>query len=138
MALEALLRVGRHPASMSITAIAITGLRASQMRLTASASNVANSAATGDATSVYRPQRVTQSAAADGGTTARMVADGGTTLRYQPGSPGADPRGMVTAPDIDLTQEAVDQMAAVQDFKANVKVIAAADAMTRSTLEIWG
>lgn len=123
---------------MSITGIVLSGLRASQMRLTASASNVANSAMTGDARSVYRPQRVAQSPLADGGTSAQSVADGGTTLRYEPGSSSADARGMVAAPDVDRVQERVDQMAAVQDFKANVKVIAAADAMTRSTLELWG
>lgn len=73
---------------MTITGFAQTGLRASQNRLTASASRVA------------------------GGAAAKTPAD--------------------------YPREAVEQMAAVQDFRANVKVIAAADAMTRSTLELWG
>ncbi|MFT3968236.1 MAG: flagellar basal body rod C-terminal domain-containing protein [Sphingobium sp.] len=128
---------------MSLSGIALGGLRASQMRLTASASNVANAASTGDAGtgdagSAYRPLRVEQGALPGGGTSARMVADGGTVLRYRPGASRADARGMVAAPAIDLADEAVGRMAAVQSFKANVKVIAVADEMARSALERWG
>ncbi len=138
---------------MSTIGTALSGMRASQARLTASASNVANSNTTGpiaapvtfgpvgkaqEAPALYKPVRTEQSALASGGVTTRTSAVGQPyTLRYQPDSLSADSQGMVAAPNVDLTQEAVEQLAAARDLKANAKVVQTADDMTRSTLEIW-
>jgi flagellar basal body rod protein FlgC len=84
---------------MSITGTALSGLWASQARLTASAANIANS------------------------NSLNSLPDGTSTA---------------PAPIVDLTQEAVEQLSAVQDFKANAKVVEAADIMAHSTFEIWG
>lgn len=102
---------------MSITSIAASGLRASQMRLTASASNVARSSVADDA-STQPSVSVTQAPAPSGDTVARYAMD------------KRSPSGLVS--------EATAQMAAVQDFRANAKIVAASDEMMRSTLELWG
>lgn len=42
------------------------------------------------------------------------------------------------APAPDPTGSAVEQVTAVQEFRANAKVVSTLDSVTRSTLEIWG
>lgn len=138
---------------MSIIGIAQSGMRASQARLTASASNVANASNTGtipapatfgpigkttEENILYRPLRTEQTTLPHGGVTTRNAPiDQPYTLRYQPDSLSADTYGMVAAPRIDLTQEATEQLASIKDFKANAKVLETANTLNRSTLEIW-
>lgn len=127
---------------MSISAIAVTGLQASQMRLTASASNIANGQTTGRVASpgsAYQPLRAAQASLPQGGVASRIISDGSSpTLRYEPTSPGADATGMVTAPRMDLAGEAVEQLAALQAFRANAKVVQTVSEMERTTIERWG
>lgn len=139
---------------MSTIGTALSGMRASQARLSASASNVANSNISGpiaapatygpvgqaqEAPALYKPIRTEQSALPSGGVTTRYTPVGQPyTLQYQPDSLSADAQGMVATPNVDLTQEAVEQLAAMRDFRANAKVVQTADALNRSTLEIWG
>lgn len=152
----------REDLSMSMIGTALSGMQAGQARLKASASNVANINSAGpiappatfgplsgpgvisgskvsDAPELYRPVRTQQSALASGGvTTHTTTVNQPYTLRYQPDSLAADSTGMVATPNVDLTQEAVEQMTAVRDFQANAKLLETADALTGSTLEIWG
>ncbi|MBO9576287.1 MAG: flagellar biosynthesis protein FlgC [Sphingobium sp.] len=133
---------------MNAIGIARSGLDAAMMRLTASASNIANAqstgpvpgstADTGDAR-VYRPVRTQASALADGGVSAQMVrADPGYRLTYDPASLQADARGMVAAPDVDVTDELVETLTAKLAFEANLKVIGTASELERRTTELWG
>ncbi len=71
---------------MDAIGIARSGLDASMMRLTASASNIANAPATG----------------------------------------------------VDVTQELVEHLAVRLAFEANLKVVATAGALHKSTLQLWG
>jgi flagellar basal-body rod protein FlgC len=125
--------------------IAASGLRASMVRLTGSASNVANARTTGTpeagATAprnpVYRPVDTVQRETAGGGTAAdyrpRVPA---FVPEYDPTSPNADANGMVAAPNVELVSEAVSQIEASLSFQANLAVFRAAARMQDSLLDL--
>lgn len=138
---------------MSIIGTALSGMRASQAKLSASASNVANHNAgpiaapatfgpigkVQERSHAYQPIGTEQSALPTGGlATHHAPASQPYILRYQPESFSADSQGMVATPNVDLAQEAAEQLAATQNFKANARIVQTADDMTRSTLIIWG
>jgi flagellar basal-body rod protein FlgC len=130
---------------MDAISIASSGLRASMARLTASASNVANADTVG-ATSpsanqpaAYQPVRAISSETAAGGvTTSIRPVEPGTTLRYEPSATQADAQGMVAAPNVDVTDEMVEQLAASESFKANLALIRTVSDLQRETFERWG
>jgi len=95
----------------SLNAIASSGLSAARMRLDASAGNVANMNTPG-----YRAQRVVQQAAPEGGVDASVQR--------------ADAEG------VSLEQEVVDQLAAKQDFMANVQTLRTGDAVLGALLDV--
>ena len=94
---------------MSPHSIAISGIQSAQLRLNASAHNVANLT-----TPSFRPLRVEQSAVAGGGSTARVTR-----------SP--DPS------EVDLVREIIDQIRAKTQFMSSVRFAAVA-VETRGTL----
>lgn len=55
---------------------------------------------------------------------------------YMPGHPEADKDGYVTYPNVDITTEMVDMMAATRAYEANVTAIEAAKTMARRALEL--
>jgi flagellar basal-body rod protein FlgC len=131
---------------MSILSIAASGLAAASRRLEVSASNVANASDTGplpDAPNaasfapVYAAQRIDQVDVAGGGTVANVTtASPGYVTQYDPTAPFADKNGLVAAPNVDLANEAVQQITARVDFAANAKVIQVYSEMMKSLLDI--
>ena len=55
---------------------------------------------------------------------------------YAPSAPYADQNGMVAAPNVDFTNEAMQQIAARYAFTANAKVMQVAAQMTGTLLDI--
>jgi flagellar basal-body rod protein FlgC len=131
---------------MSILSIAASGLAAASRRLEVSASNIANASDTGplpDAPNaasfppVYLAQRVDQVDVAGGGTVANVsTASPGYVTEYDPTAPFADKNGLVAAPNVDLANQAVQQITARIDFAANAKVIQVYSQMMKSLLDI--
>ena len=131
---------------MSILSIAASGLAAASRRLEVSANNIANAQDTGplpDAQNagnfppVYLAQRVDQVEAAGGGTVANVrTASPGYVTQYDPTAPFADKNGLVAAPNVDLANEAVQQITARVEFEANAKVIQVYSEMMKSLLDI--
>jgi flagellar basal-body rod protein FlgC len=135
---------------------AVSGLTASTAELAASASNVANaqtvgplsgvgwgpaaiigSGGPGPAAQAYQPLTAVQSTTPGGGVAASFAAvSPGTQPAYDPQSPYADGQGLVAQPNVDPSQEAVNQIGALSAFQANVSVLKVADEMQKSLLAI--
>jgi flagellar basal-body rod protein FlgC len=127
-------------------AIAASGMMAATLRLNVSASNVANSLSSGplpDATgpgatapAAYTPLRVDQVdvGGATSATATPVLPSYAPT--YAPSAAYADKSGMVAAPDVDLANEAVQQMTAKCAFTANAKVMRVASQMMGALLDI--
>jgi len=132
----------------SILSIAASGLFAAAQRLQVSAENVANANSDGPLPSAdaavqsqypqaYIPQQVDQVATADGGTQAIVSnVQPGTVTAYDPTAPYADPNGNVAQPNVDLTDEAVQQATASYQFAANVEVMRVYSQMMKTLLDI--
>lgn len=113
----------------SVMNTAVSGLLASSSRMGVSANNVANQSTTGD--DAYEAQAVAQTAAPQGGVRSQVVAKNPATV------PVADGEGGITdAPNVDTAEEVVQQQIASYDFKANLKVLKAADEMAKETINI--
>lgn len=130
---------------MNGMSIARSGLEASMLRLTASASNIANAQSTGAVPgsgagpAAYQPVRAELSPSAGGGVQGRLVAvDPAYRLTYDPASVQANANGMIAAPNVDVTDELVEQLSAKLAFEANLKVIATASELERRSLDLWG
>lgn len=93
-----------------LASIAQSGLSAAQLRLDASAGNIANMNTPG-----YRAQRLEQQASSAGGVDARV--------------------DRVPQPGVSLEQEIVDQLAASHAFKANLHVLRTEGDMMGSLLD---
>lgn len=132
---------------MNAMTTALTGVAASELRLSVSAANVANMNSAGatpaaqqaqtpnPAPQPYQPARVQQTAQPGGGVEAHVTRNPGNILIYQPSSPYADAEGMIAIPDIDPAQEHVEQVAAKQAFEANIRIIKVADDMQRRLID---
>ena len=129
----------------AILPIPLSGLAASVRRVDAAASNIANAQSAGtlsspggaSATAAYQPVDVVQSPAAGGGTVAayRPVVPA-TRPSYEPDSPVADAGGMVAEPNVDVSAQMTDILAARRSYEANLKVIEAAGRMQDEALRI--
>jgi flagellar basal-body rod protein FlgC len=132
----------------SILSIAISGMQAATTRLQVSANNVANALSAGvlpdqqgnfpDGAQVpYTPQRVDQVELSGGGTQA-IVSNVSPSYvpTYDPGSPFANANGQVAYPNVDLTEEAIQQLVARYAFAANARVVTSYDQMVKSLLDI--
>jgi flagellar basal-body rod protein FlgC len=132
----------------NISTIALSGMNAATRRLGVSASNVANAMSTGALSNAdgmvppgdptaYEPLEVVQTASAGGGTqTTVTTTTPSTTTAYDPQAPFANQNGLVAAPNVDLSQEMVNQMIASYSFAANATVMTTDDRMTRTLLNI--
>jgi flagellar basal-body rod protein FlgC len=130
---------------MNGMSIARSGLEASMLRLTASASNIANAQSTGAVPgsgagpSAYQPMRATLSPSAAGGVQGRLVpVDPAYRLTYDPALVQANADGMIASPNVDVTDELVETLSAKLAFEANLKVIATASELERRSLDLWG
>ncbi|MCC6271559.1 MAG: flagellar basal body rod protein FlgC [Microbacteriaceae bacterium] len=67
----------------------------------------------------------------------RVVEDGENMVRtYDPQHPDADAEGFVEYPNVDITTEMVDLMAASKAYQANVTVVQTLKSMAQSALQI--
>jgi flagellar basal-body rod protein FlgC len=132
----------------SVLSIAISGMQAAATRLQASARNVANASSAGalpdaqgsysvDAQRAYTPLRVDQVDLTGGGTQA-IVSNVSPSYvpTYDPGAPYANADGQVASPNVDLTEEAIQQLVARYSFAANARVVTAYEQMVKSLLDI--
>jgi flagellar basal-body rod protein FlgC len=55
---------------------------------------------------------------------------------YQPGNPQSDPSGFVNYPNVDLTTEMVDLLAASRAYQANATVVQATKSVVQNTLDL--
>ena len=121
---------------------------AATRRLEVSARNVANASSSGPSAdadaaikesypAAYNALRVDQVEAAGGGTIANVEpASPGTVPVFDPSAPYADAKGMVSAPNVDFANEAVQQLLARVTFVANAQVVRTYDRMMKSLLDI--
>jgi flagellar basal-body rod protein FlgC len=132
----------------SIMSIAASGLAAVMQRQQVLANNVANENSDGPLPSAsaavrsqypaaYVAQQVNQVATPDGGTSA-VVSDvqPGTVMAYDPTAPYADQNGQVAAPNVDISNEVVQQAMSSYAFVANVDVMSAEQKMMQTLLDI--
>ena len=130
----------------SIFSIALSGLNAATRRLEVSAANVANADSTGalpdgpgGSPAPFQPLQVTQQPLLTGGTNASIgLLQPTTTMQFQPDAPFADANGLVAAPTVDLTSEALNQIQAVNAYKANLTVLEVADQRDREAIDSIG
>jgi len=132
----------------SILSIAASGLAAAVQRLQVSANNVANADSDGPTTTAsaatqaqypaaYTAEQVDQTATADGGTATTVIsAQPGTVTTYSPTAPYADQDGNVSAPNVDLSNEAIQQAIASYQFAANASAMNVYQKMMQTLLNI--
>ncbi len=132
-----------------------SGLTAERLRLDLIASNLANAESTKTENggpyrrkvAVFEPRGARYSfrdilsrkvsAVAQGVEVSRIREDASAFRRvYMPGHPEADGEGYVTYPNVDVTTEMVDMMAATRAYEANVTAIEAAKAIARRALQL--
>jgi len=132
----------------SILSIAVSGMTAASRRLEVSARNVANALSSGPTAAAdpavkasypaaYVPLRVDQVETAGGGTVANVSPESPSSVEtYDPQAPYADAKGMVAAPNVDLANEAVQQVVARYTFAMNAQVVRSYAQMMKSLLDI--
>ena len=131
--------------------IAGSGMNAQRTKLDIISQNIANQDTTRtDAGTPYRRQTVTFQAVQQqvytgllgstqgpGGVTATVGTDNsGLKLTYDPSDPDADANGYVQMPNIDLTQEMTDMMAATRSYESDVTAFNALKGMAVTALNI--
>ena len=125
-----------------VSAIALSGMNAAMLRLSASARNIANvrsngplpgAAQAGDYPPAFTPVDVVQISRLGGGVEAYIVDSPVPPVAvYDPSAPYADANGFVAAPDIDLGEQVVGLLTARNEYAANLMVLLVeADMMDR-------
>jgi len=129
--------------------ISASGMRAAIATLSSVAENLANANSDGPvpttpptqavaqtAGSVYQPTISVQSAAPGGGVTASLQPSlPAYNLAYDPQAPYANMQGMVATPNVDMPTQILDQIEAVNSFRANLAVYKAAAGLYKSLLD---
>jgi flagellar basal-body rod protein FlgC len=133
----------------SIVSIALSGLDAARQRLEVSASNVANASSAGalpdpatgkpGAPAPYQALEVTQQPLPGGGTRAVVSPlDPTFVAQFAPDLPFADQQGLVAEPNVDLASERVNQLSAIEAYRANLRVLQVAKDLERETIDALG
>jgi flagellar basal-body rod protein FlgC len=122
---------------IAIFDIALSGARAAVRRLEVSATNVAHvqagapvSADGQPGPTLYRPQQVQQTSAAQGGVST-------TVSRIEPAYtlvPAAE-AGLEALPNVNLVHESIEQSLALRSYQANLRVLKAADESQKALLD---
>lgn len=130
---------------MNVSSVAVSGLLAAQKRVSVSAGNVANARSAAERDSAgnvtnkaYEPRRVELVAQANGGVNANVVIDENPTVTVQspPGEILAAQDGTIELPNVDITEELVDQKIATYDFRANLKVLETQKEMQETLIDV--
>jgi len=128
----------------AISAIGLSGLTTASTRAQVSASNLANMSDTAPlpgsgvaGPAPFVPTRVATVSLGRNGVQAQLsAAQPGTAPAYRPDSPYADASGMVAEPDVDPATELVEQMQALQQYRASAALIRTDDEMQKSVLDL--
>lgn len=119
--------------------IAVSGLRAQQIRMGAAAENIANvRTLDGGDGEPYRRQVTHMQSLPGGGVRAKLAEDPQPYREVQvPGHPAADENGNLTVPDIDLPAELVELQSASHAWRANAMVLKVADECFETLLRVF-
>ena len=138
---------------MSVINIAASGMAAAMARLNVSAQNVANSQSNGAlpdfqgangaaaaAPVAYAPLQLSQFSLplSQGGGVQTQVTTSPNPQQttYDPSASYADSRGLVATPNVDPAIEAVNQIEALNQFKASVNVFKVGEEMMAAALKL--
>src|SRR5262249_61354600 len=87
----------------------------------------------------FQPLTVTQQPLIGGGTSASVVPlSPAFTPSFSPDSPFANGQGLVAAPNVDLVSERLDQLAAANAYRANLRVLEVAQELAKETIDSRG
>jgi flagellar basal-body rod protein FlgC len=114
-------------------------MTAATVKLTASASNIANADDTSAVGSSggYKPLGVNQTPIAGGGVSAQAVTlKAAQLIIYDPTSPVANGQGFVQAPEIDPITEVMGQIDAGRAFAFSLKALRAANQEEKTLLDL--
>jgi flagellar basal-body rod protein FlgC len=148
-----MLRAKDPETGMSVINIAASGMAAAMARLNVSAQNVANSqsngalpdfqAANGTTAAVptaYAPLQLSQFSLplSQGGGVQTQVSTSPNLQQtaYDPSASYADARGLVATPNVDPAIEAVNQIEALNQFKASVNLFKVGEEMMAAALKL--
>jgi flagellar basal-body rod protein FlgC len=121
-----------------VDAIALSGMIAATLKLTASASNLVNAE---DETRVgapgYQPLRVQNTTAPGGGVTAvATTVKPASFFAFDPSSPVANVQGLVAKPEIDPVEEVSNQLQAGHAFAFSLEALKAKDEAEKTLLDL--
>jgi flagellar basal-body rod protein FlgC len=134
-----------------ITDIAVSGLQAQRVRMTVTASNIANAETTrtADGTPYRRRDPVFRSESVGGPfaseltravravEVSRVAVDNREFLtRFDPGHPDADEFGFVKLPRVNMIEEQTNMLSASRAFEANLMVMRKVSSMADAALKI--
>lgn len=131
----------------SSIAISSSGLFAQAQRITVLSENIANasSASSTPGGDAYRRKTISFEADLDrlGSGEGVRVAEQGVDpapfrVEYSPSHPGADEKGFVKLPNVDMTIELADMREAARAYQANVQVIKQARELISMTINLLG
>ena len=133
---------------ISAREIAASGLKAQRTRMNVIANNIANAQTTrteGDGGAfrrqmvILRGNQIRRGANPEGvGVRVTRVAEDPTPFRsvFDPNHPDADASGYVAYPNIDISTEMVNLLAAQRAYEANIAVVVSGSRMRQSALRI--
>ncbi len=126
----------------SIFDIAGSAMRAQNLRLNVTASNLANAnSVAGSAEEAYKARQPVFSALLDndiGGVQTRGVLESQREAekRYEPGNPLADEEGYVYASNVDVVEEMTNMMSASRSYQSNVDMLNTVRQLMLQTLKM--
>ncbi len=130
---------------MNGMSIARSGLEASMLRLTASASNIANAQSTGTTPGAdpYRRKTisfVSELDRASGSSTVEVNSidrdPSNFPIEFQPGNEAADEKGYVKMPNVNVLIEMADMTEANRSYEANLQVVKQARDLISMTIDL--
>ncbi len=127
--------------------VALSGLRAADIRLSIAANNIVNISSAGHtdkgaqeageaAVTAFQPATATASSTAGGGVVVTATpVNPGTVPIFNPGNPLADSNGFVAYPNVSLAEQMIELKLASLSYEANAKVIETESELLRTLLD---
>lgn len=128
--------------SLSIFDIAGSAMRAQNLRLNTTASNLANvNTVAGSAEEAYRSRQPVFAAVLDGeigGVQTRGVVESNREpeMRYEPGHPLANEEGYIFGSNVDSVEEMANMMSATRSYQSNVDMLSTVRQLMLQTLKM--
>ncbi|MFK8077114.1 MAG: flagellar basal body rod protein FlgC [Granulosicoccus sp.] len=128
--------------SLSIFDIAGSAMRAQNLRLNTTASNLANvNTVTGSAEEAYRSRQPVFAAVLNGqigGVESRGVVESNRQpeMRYEPGHPLANEEGYIFGSNVDSVEEMANMMSATRSYQSNVDMLSTVRQLMLQTLKM--